>query len=363
MEDAVKFGFFTIGRGHTLVIIAEGCDNHGGSLGKAKKMALAAKSAGADIIKFQLHFPDEEMVKSEMEKVSGGGAFKKWGSLYGFIEANLLKPEEHALLKRYCEKIGIQYLCTPFSLKAALFLKKIGVFGLKIGSGETEDMLMVEEIAKMGLPLIVSTGMTTLKELDSTVSMLKRLRARFCLAHCVSVYPVTKLSQLSLGTIGFYEKRYKVPVGWSDHTPPEGIMESKTGRNFTESELISAVVGAGACFIEKHFTLDRKNADADSYFSHNPVTLRKLVSTVRAWESAFPVRRKVLSEEMPVRIWAKRSIVASVDIRRGSLITRRIIASKRPGVGILSKEYGKAIGKKAKRDIKKGELIRWKDLS
>src|SRR3989338_7823867 len=140
----IKIGKIEIGEGYPAAIIAEGCDNHGGSLAKAK-----------------------EMVQSEIEKVAADGIFKKWGSLYGFVEKFLLKPEEHAELKDYCEKIGIQYLCTPFSLKAAQLLNEMGAEGFKIGSGETEDLPMIEEVAKFGKPMMISTGMTTLEELDA----------------------------------------------------------------------------------------------------------------------------------------------------------------------------------------------------
>src|SRR3989344_2763113 len=152
MSNSIKFGSVSIGGNEPAVIIAEGCDNHGGSLAKAKEMAQAAKEAGADIIKFQLHLPDEEMVKSEIEKVAADGIFKKFGSLYGFVEKFLLKPEEHKELKEYCDKIGIQYMCTPFSLKAAQLMEEMGSVGYKIGSGETEDLPMIEEVAKFGKP-------------------------------------------------------------------------------------------------------------------------------------------------------------------------------------------------------------------
>lgn len=362
MLETIKFGKVPIGDEHPCVVIAEGCDNHGGSLTKAKEMAHAAKEAGADIIKFQLHLPEEEMVKSEIEKMTSGGAFAKWGSLYGFVEKHLLKAEKHRKLKEHCEKIGIQYFCTPFSLKAAEILKSFGADCFKIGSGETEDLPMIEEIAKMGLPMMISTGMTTLDELDSVVSELKVLRTPFCLAHCISVYPVKKLSQLSFGTVAFYRERYGVHVGWSDHTPPEGITD-ENGKFFSERELIGTVLGCGARFIEKHFTLDRSAKDADSYFSHDPKTLKRLVGDVRHWEEALRARNgKILDEEVPVREWAKRSLVAACDIEEGAFISRRMLTSKRPGNGIRSNEYKKVIGMKTKRAIRAGTMISWDDF-
>lgn len=362
MSKTIHFGKIAIGDNHPCAVIAEGCDNHGGSLAKAKEMAHAAKESGADIIKFQLHLPEEEMVKDEMEKLSSGGVFARWGSLYGFIESNLLKPEEHGELQEYCDKIGIQYLCTPFSLEAAKILDSMGAVGFKIGSGETEDLPMIEEVAKLGKPMMISTGMTTTEELDLSVSAVRASGTEFCLAHCISVYPVKDLSKLSFGTLSFYKERYGVQVGWSDHTPPEGIMDTNTGRHFSENEILAVALGCGAKFIEKHFTLDRSFADADSYFSHDPVTLKNLVQNVRDWEKSLVRRDGVLKEEKLVWLWAKRSVVAACDIPAGTAIERAMLTSKRPGNGIRSKEYKKILGLKSKREIKSGEIIYWHDI-
>lgn len=362
MSQALHFGSVLVGDKEPCVIIAEGCDNHGGILTKAKEMAAAAKEVGADIIKFQLHLPNEEMVKDEMEKVSSGGAFKKWGSLYGFIKVHQLSVEGHADLMVYCKKIGIQYLCTPFSLKAAELLRDMGASAFKIGSGETEDLPMLEEVAKMGKPMMIATGMTTREELDGTVATMRATGTPFCLAHCISVYPVKRLKDLHFGTIAAYRGRYGVPVGWSDHTSPEGITDEESGRQFSENEILAVALGCGAKFIEKHFTLDRATKDADSYFSHDPKTLKGLVQNVRLWERALKERDGVLKGEEGVRLWAKRSLVAAKKISRGTPLSRELFTSKRPGVGILSKGYKAVLGKRAARDIAAGEIIYPRDV-
>lgn len=361
--NTIQIGKVEIGESKPAAIIAEGCDNHMGSLSRAKEMAQAAKESGADIIKFQLHLPEEEMVKTEIEKLTSTPFFSKWGSLYGFVEKFLLKPEEHAQLKDYCDKIGIQYFCTPFSLKAAQLLNEMGVQAFKIGSGETEDMPMIEEVAKFGKPMMVSTGMTNLDELDLTTNALKSYNVPFCLAHCVSVYPIKSLNQFRFGTIPFLRARYGVLVGWSDHSPPEGVTDEASGRKISEDEILAVALGAGARFIEKHFTLDRKADDGDSYFSHDPVTLRHLVENVRQWEKALAPRKDIFEDEKPVWIWAKRSLVAAADIPEGTAITRGMLTSKRPGTGIRSKDYRKFLGAKAVRMISKGSLIQPSDLA
>ena len=356
----IEIGSVRIGSGERGVVIPEGCDHHRGELSLAKEIAHAAKEAGAKIIKFQLHLPDEEMVEREMIKTSGA-MFSKWGSLYGFIKENLLSPESHKELMDYCRKIGIQYFCTPFSLKAAEMLRDMGAEGFKIGSGETEDLPFIEEAAKMGKSMIVSTGMSTWNEVDLTVAAIKKIGTPFALAHCISIYSPTVTIQLNMGVIRDFQDRYGVVVGLSDHTPPEGVKDS-SGRRVAQEETIWGAIGAGAKFVEKHFTLDRNAPDADSKFSLDPKALRDLIATVKAAEEAFGHTRDVLEEERPVWIWAKRSVVAARDIKKGTALARDMITSKRPGTGIRSKDYHSIMGRHAVRDIKKGEILNPEDI-
>jgi sialic acid synthase SpsE len=358
---SIQIGKIIIGENSPVLIIPEGCDNHHGSLARAKELTHSAKEAGAKIIKFQLHLPDEEMDKKLMAKTSAK-MFKKWGDLYGFIKKNLLSVEAHAELIRYCRKIGIQYFCTPFSLKAAEILKEIGGdVAFKIGSGETEDLPMIEEVAKMKKPMIISTGMTTGEEINLTVRAVKKYKTPFSLAHCISAYPPKNETELHLGVISELKERYGVPVGFSDHTPPGGI-KAKNGRLISEDEIIWGAIGQGACYVEKHFTLDRNAKDADSRFSHDGKTLKKLIQTAEAAKAAMNRERDVYDCEKGVWIWAKRSLFAVCDIPAGMKIKRAMLTSKRPGVGIRSKKYKEIIGKTAKNNIKKNQLIEWKDL-
>ena len=357
----LKIGKVAIGDDCPVLVIPEGCDNHHGSLAKAKELAAAAKEAGAKIIKFQLHLPDEEMDKELMAETSSE-MFKKWGDLYGFIKKNLLSVKDHAKLIEYCNKIGIQYFCTPFSAKAAKILKEIGGDkAYKIGSGETEDLPMIEDVASLGKPMIVSTGMTRFDEIDLTVKVLKENKTPFALAHCVSAYPPKSPDDLNLGVISELRERYNVLIGFSDHTSPEGII-AKNGQYLSENEIIWGAISQGAKFIEKHFTLDRKSKDADSVFSHDSKSLKKLIETVALAEKAMNVKRDVLNCEKDVWIWAKRSLFASQDIPAGARINREMLISKRPGTGIRSKDYKKIIGKITEREIKKNQLIKLKDL-
>lgn len=357
----INIGKITIGDDAPFVVIPEGCDNHHGSLAAAKELAHSAKEAGARIIKFQLHLPEEEMDRSGMARTSSN-MFQKWGDLYGFIKENLLSVEDHAELIKYCASIGIQYFCTPFSARAAVILKEIGGdAAYKIGSGETEDLPLIETVAQLGKPMFISTGMSTIDEIDMTVAAVCEYNIPFSLLHCVSSYPPKTEGELHLGVIAELRQRYNVIVGFSDHTSPDGLI-AENGRNIPESAIVWGAIGQGARYLEKHFTLDRKAPDADSRFSHDQDSLKELISIAQAADKAFDSNRDIYEHERDVWIWAKRSLFAAQDMPAGAVIERAMLTSKRPGTGIRSKEYKSLIGKTVARDIKKGDLIRREDI-
>lgn len=361
MNTQIKIGKVVIGDHMPFAVIPEAGDNHHGSLSEAIEIAHAAKEAGALIIKFQLHLPDEEMDREGMRQTSSR-MFQKWGDLYGFIKENQLSVENHSELIRYCEKIGIQYLCTPFSDKAAKILTQIGGdAAFKIGSGETEDLLMIEEVAALGKPMIVSTGMSTYEEIDLAVKEIEKHEVPFCLMHCISAYPPKKLDELHLGVIRELRDRYNVVVGFSDHTPPEGVV-SADGKPISEETIMFGAAGMGARFVEKHFTIDRKSKDADSWFSHDPATLKNLIETAKLIDQTFDDKRDVFEEEKGVWVWAKRSVFASRDIPAGTTITRNMLKSKRPGTGIRSKDYYKILGRVVKHDVAQDQMLQLTNL-
>ncbi len=358
----IRIGKVTIGNGLPTVVIPEAGDNHRGSLDRAKELAQCAKEAGARIIKFQLHLPDEEMDQAGMAETSSK-MFSAWGDLYGFISQNLLSVADHAKLIAFCKEIDIQYFCTPFSAKAAHILKEIGGdSAYKIGSGETEDLPMIEEVASLGRPMIVSTGMSTYEEIDLTVQTLRSYTIPFALMHCISTYPPKSLRDLHLGVISELQKKYNVIVGFSDHTPPEGVV-AQTGETISESQLMWGAIGQGACFIEKHFTVNRQAPDADSRFSHDKKTLQRLLSDVKTIDEAMDKNRDVFENEKAVWIWAKRSVCVKNAAKAGSIITKDMLTSKRPGIGIRSKNYKLILGKTLQRDLRQGEMIFPKDIA
>jgi len=335
--------FFDQKKSHVL-IIAEACDNHFGSLAKAKKMIIKAKWAGADVIKFQHHIPDEEMLR----KVPKSKNFVN-DDLYSFLKKNALKLSDHIKLKNFCDKVGIQYLCTPFSLKAAKELVKfVGVDGFKIGSGEMTDVPTLLEITKFKKPMIISTGMSYTKEIMRTYNNLKNKKVKLAFLHCLSEYPVN-YKDLNLGYIPILKKKLNnCIIGFSDHS----------------SDLIYtyAAVALGAKIVERHVTLDKKLAGPDQSVSIDFEELKLMISKVRKIEQSIGINKTVHKDEKIIRKWAFRSLVAIKNIEKNEKFSLDNIWSKRPGLGVPSVNMRKFLGKKSKRSISKDSFIKWKDI-
>lgn len=331
-----------IALGNPVYIIAEACDNHMGSLDAAKEMCRQAKLAGCDCIKFQHHLPDEEMLP-DVPMTSNFDI-----SLYEFLKRYALTLDQHKELMDFCDEIGIQYLCTPFSLKAAQELNELGVAAFKIGSGEMDDIPMLKAIAKMGKPMIVSTGMATMDEIKRTYDVLADEGIEFALMNCLSEYPPC-YEDVNLGVIEQMQSEFpKAVIGHSDHTP--------------DLYTSFAAVAKGAKIIEKHVILDKRTPGPDQSVSIDFFELRQLVDGIRKVEAALGSEKKVHSSEKGIREWAHRSVVSLVDIPVGATITQEMIWSKRPGTGIPSYRMDEVIGKVAKREIKANTLVAWEDL-
>lgn len=348
MQD-LKLGNLRIGDNAPAIIIAELSDGHMGSLEKAKELAKAAKDAGADVLKVQMHFPDDEMVSG----------VKMWaGDLQNILKKTWFSPEKHKALKEYCEKIGIQYLCTPFSPKAVDVLNEMGVLGFKTGSGEICNLPFHRKIAKISAetdrPVFVSTGMCTMNELEETVSIYKEEGGHFLLMNCTSEYPIRDYSHARLRLIKVLREKFGVLVGQSDHT--------------TEIDTSIAAVALGAKVIEKHFTLDRNGPFPDDFMSLEPAEMKRLTDSIRKIEQALNNREKnVFAEEQEIRSWAFHSIVSNTELKRGTPITPENVRPARPGWGIPAKYldqkyFAVVIGKKVNRDIQKNVVIKWTDI-
>ncbi len=332
----------TIGKDMPVFIIAEACDNHLGNIDVAKEMVRKAKLAGADCIKFQHHIPDEEM----LPETPMSNNFDE--PLYDFLVKHALTLEHHIELKKYCEDVGIIYLCTPFSFVAARELKPIGLDVFKIGSGEMTDLTSLKAIAKLGNPLIVSTGMCTLDEIRETYNALKDWGAIFCFMNCISEYPPV-YEDMNIGFIKTLMHEFPdIVIGHSDHSPDL----------FTSF----AAVALGAKIIEKHIILDKRTPGPDQKVSINMKEFAELIEGIRKIEAALGDEKKVHDREKQIREWASRSIVTTKDIPAGTVLTEEMLWTKRPGTGIPSNKLPEYIGKRVTCFLESNTLLQRKDV-
>lgn len=327
---------------HTL-IIAEAGVNHNGSLELAVQMIDAAKKAGVDIIKFQTAKP-ENLVSKYAEKAK----YQKKTTDSDETQLEMLRKimlpfEDFILLKRHCEETGIGFLTTPFDMESIYYVDNL-VDVWKIPSGEITNFPYLVEIARTGKPVILSTGMATLEEVEDAVGILKEYGTKeITLLHCNTQYP-TPYDDVNLLAMKTLAEKTKLPIGYSDHT--QGI------------DVPIAAVALGATVVEKHFTLDRNMEGPDHKASLEPDELQKMVESIRNIERALGNGVKIPSKSETENIAvARKSIVAKRRIGAGEVFTEQNITTKRPGTGISPMKWKEVLGTKAVRDFMEDELI------
>lgn len=348
-KHTIRIDSRNIGSGEPVFIIAEAGVNHNGDLRRAEEMIDTAAEAGADAVKFQT-FRADEVVSSAAPKaqyqVENTG---EEGSQLEMLKRLELSPDAHRKLIERCHARGIMFLSTPFDFPSADLLETLSVPAYKVPSGEITNWPFLEHIASKGKPVILSTGMSNLNEVEQAV---KVLRAAGCsellILHATSSYPATAASA-NLRAMQTMSDSFDTPVGLSDHT--------------TGIEVALAATALGACVLEKHFTLDRSLAGPDHKASLEPAELRSLVRGIRAVESALgDGRKQPTPSEEDVRRVARRSIVARSTIPSGTPIAPDLLAYKRPGTGIPPSRLGDVIGRRTTRTIPADTLIQFEDL-
>jgi N,N'-diacetyllegionaminate synthase len=332
------------GDGKPCFIIAEVGSNHNGSITTAKKMIDTAAKSGADAVKFQIF-----QAKTLYSKYTPEFSYLKGQDVYDLIKDIETPREWIKELARYCEEKNIVFLATPFDFEAVDLLTNY-VPAFKIASFEIVDLELIKYAAEKRKPLIISTGMANLGEIEDAVHAAHSVgNDNILLLHCSSLYPAP-VEAVNLGAIETMRRAFKLPVGFSDHTL--GI------------HIPIAAVTMGACAIEKHFTLDRSLPGPDHSFAIEPDELEKMVQYIRDVETAQGSGKKEKSElegeEMYTK--ARRSIHAKVDIRKNTIITRDALTIKRPGYGIKPKFINVVVGRKAKEDIREDEWITWEKV-
>ena len=317
----------------SVYVIAEAGINHNSDIQIAKKMIESASKCGANAIKFQTFTPDElfsELINPELYNLS-----KTW----------VLTKSDHIELQKYAKKNKIDFFSTPCGIKSANLLKKIKVPFIKIASGELTNLDLIDYISKMKIPMMISTGMTSISEISKVVEIVQSNNCPFSLLHCISSYPA-KHSDANLSTIPQLQKTFDIPVGFSDHSL--GI------------DISLAAVALGATIIEKHFTLDKNMPGPDQKLSIDPNELSNLVKKIRIIEKAMGSSRKtVFKTEESFRKNMRKSLGTTQNIEANTIIKRSMITSFRPGTGISPQLIDEFIGRKTKKPIKKGSLLNW----
>ena len=326
-----------------VLIIAEAGVNHNGDINIAMKLIDKAKEAGADIVKFQTFLADKlaskQATMAEYQKENLGVDESQEEMLCKLM----LRKEEYVELANYCDKIGIKFLSTPFEIDSIRFLNEIQDIW-KIPSGEITNYPYLVEIAKTRKKVILSTGMSTMDEIDNALKVLKANGAgEIVILHCNTNYP-TPMKDVNLRAMITMKEHCGYPVGYSDHT--KGI------------EVPIAAVAMGAIVIEKHFTLDRNMEGPDHKASLEPDELKAMVDAIRNIELAMGDGFKKPSESEMVNIGViRKSIIANRNIKKGEILTEENLTTKRPGIGISPMRWNDIIGTKAIRDFSEDELI------
>ena len=341
----IKIGNIKIDIGREPLIIPEMGINHSGKIDIAFKIIDAAKKAGAKIIKNQTHVLEDEY-SLEAEKIIPDNANK---SIIKVIDECTFTDEEEYKIKRYCESKGMEYLSTPFSKKAVDRLEKLKVKCYKIGSGEFNNLPLVEYICKKNKPMILSTGMNNYKSIARTVKILNKYKINFALNHCTNVYPADyKIARLNC--INELRIKYpEIPIGLSDHS---------------ENNLVAlASVSLGVSLIERHFVDKKTRKGPDISSSMDGKQLKILIEDSKKIYLSLQGDKKILRKEKNVAKFAFASVVAIKDINKNEILNKNNIWVMRPGNGdFKANDYYKLLGKKAKRNIKKKYQVKRSDI-
>lgn len=334
-------------RNNSTYIIAEMSANHAGSFERAKEIIYAAKASGADCIKLQTYTPDTITMNCDNKYFHINNGTWEGENLYHLYEKAYTPWEWQADLKAEAEKIGIDFLSTPFDKTAVDFLEDLNVQAYKIASFELVDIPLIDYVASKGKPIIMSTGMGSLEEIKEAVATVKKYHTQITLLKCSSAYPAIS-DEMNLATMTDMRKRFGCPVGLSDHSM--GSLGAV------------AAVAMGASVIEKHFCLSRSIENPDSSFSMEPQEFANLVRDIRLVEKAKGSISYGPTEQEKDNLNFRKSIFVSKDIKKGEKITEDNIRIIRPAYGLSPKYYYELLGKEAKEDLYFGNPLRLNEV-
>ena len=329
-------------------MIAEAGVNHDGDISAALRLVDIAKVAGADCIKFQA-FNAEELTTKNSPQAKYQKRYDKEKNQYDMLLKYELTENDLREIKNYCDSRNMDLLVTPFSLKWVDILCDIGMKMFKISSGSIRSLDLLKKIGGTRLPVILSTGMSTIDEIRDAVYFLRKNGCKeLFLLHCISLYPV-KIEKINLFSMHLLKDKFNVTVGFSDHTK-----EIFTGE---------LAVAAGAEIIEKHFTLDKKAKGPDHHMSLEPSELKDYIKKIRrAYKICGKRMKQPLKEELKIKKVIQTSLVAKEKIKKGEKILKEMIIEKRPATGISPMEINIIIGRIVNRDIEIDEILSYEDF-
>ncbi len=326
-------------------IIAELGMTHDGSLGQAKAMIEAAAKCGVDAVKLQTHISEAETVRNAPQP-----PYFKAEPRYEYFKRTAFTMEQWKECKACAGENGVEFISSPFSIEAVKFLQELGIDAYKVPSGEITNIPYLEYLASCDVPVIISSGMSSLEELDECMQIFLKRGCQIALMQCTSEYPC-RPENVGLNVLELFQEKYpQVPLGFSDHTPGEW-----------------ASIGAflkGAHVIEKHFTLSKQMYGPDAKMSLEPDEMKQLCESIKCLEIALanPVDKTDVTSFAEMKKIFQKSIVAGREIPKGTVITGDMLGYKKPGTGIETRFYREIIGKTALRTLHEDEMIRWEDL-
>jgi sialic acid synthase SpsE len=346
-----RIGLRPVGPSHPCYIIAEAGANHNRDLGTALRLIEVAAQAHADAVKFQTYTAEGLYSRRtpDIKYLKDKGLVGDHESVWDLIKRVEIPWEWHEDLARHAAANGIAFFSTPFEEAAVDVLEAVGVPAYKIASYEVNHLPLIERVARTGKPMLISTGMASLGDIERALDTAAAAGARDLLVmHCAVNYP-PRFADLNLRAITTLRSAFQIPVGWSDHTPGH------------TADVVAVTLGA--CAVEKHFTLSRDQSGPDHPFALEPDELTEMVIAIRETEEALgsSVKRVTEAEADLFRL-ARRSIVAARDIPAGGVLTRADLAVKRPGFGIPVDALDQVIDRHVAHDVSEDQVLQWDDL-
>lgn len=346
-----KIGGRLVGPGHPAYVIAEAGSNHNRDLDTAKRLIEVAAEAGADAVKFQTYTAEGLYSRNTptMSYLQDSELLAAQESVWDLIKRVEIPWEWHSELADSARSCGIDFLSTPFQEEAVDLLESLDVPAYKIASYEVNHLPLIEKCAATGKPLLISTGMASLGDIERALDTANSASAdEIAVLHCAINYP-PRFEDLNLRAIATLASAFGIPIGWSDHSMGH------------TADIVAVTLGA--CIVEKHYTLSRDQAGPDHPFALEPEELAAMVTAIRETEAALGVSvKRVTDAEAEMYALGRRSLVAARDVADGTVLTRDDIAIKRPGTGVPVHELDQVVGRRVARAVAADEVLTWSDL-